>query len=175
MGTRYFGVLGFIAILAASNCEASIVYQWTGQCETGCIGQATAIITLSDAYVPGSIVGQADSSLLQSFEYASSTGSFVVTPDNLENTRFLFTIDPNITTDSQVVRIGSSPLTFWFLDADRVGGGTEWFANVDGVVQGGGAVLGAGTITVVPIPAAAWLMLGGIGSLPASRLLVRPS
>ena len=33
--------------------NASIIYDWQGECRVGCTGEATGLFTLPDSYVPG--------------------------------------------------------------------------------------------------------------------------
>ncbi len=129
---------------APAVATADIVYDWQGPCGQGCGGVATAVITLTDAYVPGTVVGQFDADLFISLEYSSTSTTFTIDRANLATTEFLFTIDPTLQTDSQVANISGT--VSWFIDADRVGGGQDWLALYDGNVDFGN--LSAGTFTL---------------------------
>ena len=64
--------------LAATKAEAAVIYDWSGLCDSGCAGQATAVLTLEDTYVPGTQLVGAD---FISFSYSSSSGSFDIPAD----------------------------------------------------------------------------------------------
>ena len=78
MKTKLVGLLtaGIVAMgLAAPQAEAVVIYDWSGACEFGCTGQATAVLTLADTYVPGTQVMAAD---FVSISYSSNAGSYNV-------------------------------------------------------------------------------------------------
>ena len=67
--------------LAAPKAHAVVIYDWTGTCEDGlrpCTGQATAVLTLAETYVPGDVARQDD---FVSFSYSSSSISFAIPGD----------------------------------------------------------------------------------------------
>lgn len=74
------GLTAAIVVLALTTpkAEAVVVYDWSGLCGSGCAGQATAVLTLEDTYVPGTQVMGAD---FISFSYSSSSGSFDIPAD----------------------------------------------------------------------------------------------
>jgi len=158
-------VNGLTGQVTLQNGPPDVVYDWEGPCDSGCVGTATATITLTDAYVPGSVVTQFDADLFVSLEYSSSSGSFTITRDTLDSTSALFTIDPDIGTDNQVTD-GSNA---WFIDADRVGGGQEWLAAFNGSVDRGPGPGSAGLFTLrpgspAPVPVSEDLTLSADGS-----------
>jgi hypothetical protein len=158
-------VSGLNGQVTLQNGPPDVVYDWEGPCDSGCVGTATVIITLTDAYVPGSVVTQFDAELFVSLEYSSSSGSFTITRDTLDSTSALFTIDPDIGTDNQVTD-GSNT---WFIDADRVGGGQEWLAVFNGSVDRGPGPGSAGLFTLRPgnpdpVPVSEDLTLSADGS-----------
>ena len=158
-------VSGLNGQVTLQNGPPDVVYDWEGPCDSGCVGTATAIITLTDAYVPGSVVTQFDAELFVSLEYSSSSGSFTITRDTLDSTSFLFTIDPDIGTDNQVTD-GSNT---WSIDADRVGGGQQWSAVVNGSQDRGPGPGSAGLFTLRPgspdpVPVSEDLTLSADGS-----------
>jgi hypothetical protein len=65
------GFFGLMIGLGSAN--SAVVYDWTGTCATGCTGTATAVLTLTNTYVPGLTV---DSSFFVSFAFSSSAASF---------------------------------------------------------------------------------------------------
>ena len=64
--------------LAAPKAHAVVIYDWVGTCTSGCTGQATAVLTLSDSVTPGSRLDQDD---FVSFSYSSSSGSYDIPAD----------------------------------------------------------------------------------------------
>ena len=59
--------------LTAPQAKAVVIYDWSGLCVAGCTGQATAVLTLADSYVPGTLAMDAD---FISFSYSSSSGAY---------------------------------------------------------------------------------------------------
>ena len=64
--------------MAAPQAHAVVIYDFTGTCDFGCTGQASAVLTLADTYVPGTQVMADD---FVSFSYSSDAGSYNVPPD----------------------------------------------------------------------------------------------
>ena len=58
--------------------HAAVIYDWTGTCNAGCIGSATAVLTLKDSYTPGTALTDAD---YESLSYTSSSGAYANPPD----------------------------------------------------------------------------------------------
>ena len=72
--------------LAAPKAHAVVIYDWTGICDgLSCTGQATAVLTLVDTYVPGTRASTAD---FISFSYRSSSGAYDIPSDR--PLRFIF-------------------------------------------------------------------------------------
>ena len=81
MMTRLLGVLAAAIValgLAAPQAHAVVIYDFTGTCQFGCTGQATAVLTLEDSYTPGT---QAIVSDFVSFSYNSDSGSYDIPAD----------------------------------------------------------------------------------------------
>src|ERR1043165_7924234 len=52
---------GFFGLMfGIGSAHAAVVYDWSGTCNFGCTGTATAVLTLTDAYVPGTAVALSD-------------------------------------------------------------------------------------------------------------------
>ena len=117
-------LLAIVSALMTSTAHAEVVYEWTGQCSSGCVGVATARITLTDFYTPGTVVGQFDSGLFVSFDYTSSNMSFSVAFSDVDDEGAYFGIDPNFGVDSQVA---STLGPFWVVDSP--GDTSNWVAR----------------------------------------------
>ena len=65
-------LLGWVV---APTTNASIIYDWIGNCTSGCIGSATAELTLADTYTPGNALTNSD---FESFSYSSNSISYNV-------------------------------------------------------------------------------------------------
>lgn len=79
--TRLLGIFAAAIValgLTAPKAEAVVIYDWTSTCTTGCTGQASAVLTLEDTYVPGTEVTDAD---FISFSYSSSRGAYEIPAD----------------------------------------------------------------------------------------------
>jgi PEP-CTERM motif len=61
-----------IFALSLEESYADVVYNWDGVCTNNCSGHATGVLTLSDAYTPGTALSTA---VFESFTYTSSDGS----------------------------------------------------------------------------------------------------
>ena len=67
-----------VMAMAAPKADAVVIYDWSGLCDSGCAGQATAVLTLEDSYLPGTQVMGAD---FISFSYSSSRGAYDIPAD----------------------------------------------------------------------------------------------
>ncbi len=69
-------ILASLAVLFmttwAQPASAVVVYDFSGDCTSGCIGAGTGVLTLVDTYTPGSALAFTD---LVSFVYTSSSGT----------------------------------------------------------------------------------------------------
>jgi hypothetical protein len=65
------GTAGF----GAGGARANIISDFTGTCTLNCTGTATGVLTLTNAYVPGTDITTAD---FVSFSYMSSDTSFTL-------------------------------------------------------------------------------------------------
>jgi hypothetical protein len=77
-------VLGAIAALFlsvgpfnAAPARADTVFDFSGVCDSGCTGTATGVLTLVDFFDDDN--GMVDDATFISFEYSSSSGSFLIT------------------------------------------------------------------------------------------------
>lgn len=61
-----------LLLQAGSAAHANVIFDWTGTCQI-CSGTATAVLTLTNAYMPGTLFDNAD---FVSFQYTSSQGTF---------------------------------------------------------------------------------------------------
>ena len=87
MMTRLGGLMAAAVLamgLAAPKAEAVVIYDWVGTCTNVCSGEATAVLTLADSYVPGTEV--MDDEFI-SFSYRSNTLSYDI-PDDAGFVRF---------------------------------------------------------------------------------------
>ena len=81
--TKLLGILAAAIValgLTAPKAEAVVIYDWTGTCTGGCMGQASAVLTLVDTYVPGDIASIND---VISFSYSASSGAYDIPGDGL--------------------------------------------------------------------------------------------
>ena len=62
----------------ASTARASVIYDWAGDCTSGCTGTATSTLTLNNSYIPGTALANAD---FASLTYLSSSGPFAIPTD----------------------------------------------------------------------------------------------
>ena len=79
--TKLLGVLAAAMValgLAAPKAEAVVIYDWAGTCTGGCMGQASAVLTLVDSYTPGTLASTLD---VISFSYSSSNGAYDIPAD----------------------------------------------------------------------------------------------
>lgn len=81
----------FLTFAQAPSAGAVIIYNWSGACSSGCVGTASAVLTLADTYTPGTEVMNGD---FLSFVYnSSSVANFTVPGDG---TFALFLVAPGI-------------------------------------------------------------------------------
>ena len=66
-------VVGLALIAAAGTAHAVVIYDWEGRCTALCAGDAVAVLTLNDSYIPGTPLTDSD---FISFSYASSIGTY---------------------------------------------------------------------------------------------------
>ena len=150
--------LALVAVLLSPMAaNADFIFDWEGQCTIGCVGTATAVITLTDAYVPGSVVGQTDGALFVSLDYSSSSFSFSISNAELDTTFFLFGIDPDLVGLSQIATDNSLgtdgfPFMNWLSDEWRAGLILESIDFGDSV-----------TMTLRDVPEPGTLVLFGLG------------
>ena len=112
MKTRLVGLLtaAIVALgMAAPQAEALVIYDFTGACDFGCTGQASAVLTLADTYVPGTQVTSAD---FISFSYDSDSGFYNVPPDAGLELIFGPAVLPAVS--------GQATISFDFTDAGRL-------------------------------------------------------
>ena len=79
--TRLLGIFAAAIValsITAPKAEAVVIYDWTGTCDSGCTGQATAVLTLADSYTPGTPATTAD---FISFSYSSTSGAYDIPAD----------------------------------------------------------------------------------------------
>jgi hypothetical protein len=78
---RVFGAIAalFLSVgpFNAAPARADTVFDFTGVCNSGCTGTATGVLTLVDFFDDDN--GMVDDATFISFEYSSSSGSFLVT------------------------------------------------------------------------------------------------
>lgn len=70
-------------LLCAGRAGAAQVFQWSGPCDAGCTGSATATLTLNDTYVLGTPLGTGvfPNPYFVAFSYSSSSGTIDVPGD----------------------------------------------------------------------------------------------
>ena len=133
MLTRLGGLLAVAIValgMAAPQAHAVVIYDFTGVCDLRCTGQATAVLTLADTYVPGTQVTDAD---FVSFSYNSDSGSYNVPPDAGLELIFGPAVLPAVS--------GQATISFDFTDAGRLfqtsaGSWSSVFASL-GIDHGG--------------------------------------
>jgi len=67
-----------LCCLGAAKANASIIYNWTGECSGRCTGFATGVLELVDTYTPGTAVNTGE---VISWSYFSSSGSYTIPGD----------------------------------------------------------------------------------------------
>ena len=128
--------------LAAPKAHAVVIYDWVGTCDSGCTGQATAVLTLADSYTPGT---EADVDDFVSFSYSSSSVSFAVPGDSslsLFFTGFLPAVSglaapaqvDVLSNDRAIITFSSPdvPNSEWDLAFDRFVSPDERFSDIGG-------------------------------------------
>jgi len=85
MNINSIGIVPALMVCAAIHlavvpgaAQGSVIYDWTGTCDSGCVGSASAILTLNDSYTPGAVLSSA---VFVSFTYTSSSGSYAFPAD----------------------------------------------------------------------------------------------
>jgi len=66
----------------AGTARANVIFDFSGTCSVQCSGTATGVLTLTDAYIIGTDIPQAD---FISFTYSSSDANFTITSATLGN------------------------------------------------------------------------------------------
>ena len=78
---RVFGAIAalFLSVgpFNAAPARADTVFDFSGVCDSGCTGTATGVLTLVDFFDDDN--GMVDDATFISFEYSSSSGSFLIT------------------------------------------------------------------------------------------------
>ena len=120
----------FTVLLAPMAANADIIYDWAGTCDRGCVGTATGVLTLTDAYTVGSNLGQSDDEFFVSWDFMSSNLTFSITSATLDSTSFLFGFYPDSSSTGQFASNSPSgnPFTLMFADGTFTygrGGGSE--------------------------------------------------
>ena len=155
---------------------ASVIYDWSGTCSSGCTGTATGVLTLVDTYTPGTNVSASD---FLSWSYSSSSGSYVV-PGNGN-------YDPSNSFENNVAGPRTGPLPvgtgLGAVAIDFSGSGTVFGTDFPGVGEWTSQFGPAGIsndrgstyswtlrTTPVPLPAGAPLVLTGLAGLAALRM-----
>ena len=114
--TRLLGIFAAAIValgITAPKAEAAVIYDWTGPCESGCTGQATAVLTLADSYVPGTFLEDAD---FISFSYSSSSGAYDIPADAAFVAFFAIGPLPAVSGEAEI-------------GLDFAGGGTGFFSD----------------------------------------------
>lgn len=157
--TKLYALVASAAVtLGASAASATVVYDWTGTCTNGCTGTATAVLTLDDAYTPGTALANSD---FISFEFTSDAGSYTV-PGAMTFLEFDNPSSLPTTTGTTETRV------------DFTGGGTYFFQYASGnwdtwlsgssLAQGNSGVWEL-RVSEVPLPGGMSMLVAGIGGL----------
>ena len=128
MKTRLLGLFAATIValgMAAPQAGAAVIYDWSGICDEGCTGQASAVLTLANTYVPGTQVMAGD---FISFSYSSDSGSYSIPADAGLELIFGPAVLPVVS--------GSATIGFDFTDVGRLfqtqpGGWTSLFASLN--------------------------------------------
>lgn len=77
------GATLFLLATFGGRAGAAQVFQWTGPCDEGCMGSATATLTLDDSYVLGNPLGTGvfPNPYFVAFSYSSTSGTIDVPGD----------------------------------------------------------------------------------------------
>lgn len=114
----------FLLLLMTSQASGALVYEFTGNCTIRCTGEATATITLSDSYKPGT---ESAYEQFVEFTYNSSRYSFSYTELELQTSspnalRGVFpvktssSVDVNINFPGGGTYFGMEPSGRWYSD-----------------------------------------------------------
>ena len=117
--------------LAATKAEAAVIYDWSGLCDSGCAGQASAVLTLEDTYVPGTELVSAD---FISFSYSSSSGAYDIPADAAFDGFSVASVLPVVSGPAQILLDIDGPGTLF--DSLPGGGWLSLFAAA-GISDGG--------------------------------------
>jgi|GEM_PF-1700968 hypothetical protein len=154
-----------IATTVPNAADAAVVYTWSGNCLAGCSGTASARLTLSDSYTPGTALSDAD---FVSFKYTSSTGSYSVPPDatfnSLSGTLPATPGVPAFPTANVTVDFSGQDTIFQSSTGSVTGAGAVWQSRLStaGVPNDIGSF---GQFTLVPVPAALPLLATAFAGL----------
>ncbi|MEM7499583.1 MAG: hypothetical protein AAF371_16530 [Pseudomonadota bacterium] len=146
--------LALAVAFAAPAAQATVIYDFIGQCEVGCTGDATATIELLDSYVPGSAFTEAD---LVSFSYASSSGVFNAPADGAFDTASGSLPASSGVTNLNIDIVGS--LNIFGLAA------AQWTSLFGGIDDSGVEYTLSLREAEIPVPASLPLALGGLALL----------
>lgn len=147
------GILATLILLPAA-ANAVVIYDWEGTCDLGCQGTATGTLTLTDAYVIGTDLGQTDDDFFLSFELTADTVDFLINADTLDNTTFVFGFSPDHSIVQQFASNTADGFPYLLLRTDRT-----FNFGANGIVYGGFD----STWTLREVPAPATLALLGLG------------
>ncbi len=154
--------VGLLTFGQTSDAEASIFYNWSGDCSIGCSGQSSATLELRDSYEGGTRLRNRD---FISFSYSSSSGTFDVPGD--ANLRRISGRLPSEGTPSGA-NLFLSFAGFNFQITRENGGWATIFSRV-GIYEAGhgsswGTGDGGGSVDV-PAPASLLALLGALLAL----------
>lgn len=118
-----------LLLIVSVGAKASVVYNWSGTCASGCAGSAMAVLRLANTYTPGTAVSNAD---FQSFAYSSSSGTISAPGGGAAFSEFFSTFLPAVTGASSnfILDFTGSSTVFCAPDAP---GGPDAGACPDGV------------------------------------------
>lgn len=167
--SRFFLYLTLVSmpLLYVPAAQANVVYDWTGTClpgsvTPGCIGTATGVLELTDAYTPGTTV---EASEFVSWSFSSSDVNYSRTAADLVD---IFFNGPLPAVSG--IELGAFRLTFTsgFFNADPTGR-PFWDSRVP---DSNNRAIGEGsfwTLRQVPAPATLALMVLGMAGLGFRR------
>ncbi len=165
------GLAAAIVVLgmAAPKANAVVIYDWSGLCDSGCAGQATAVLTLEDTYVPGTQVMDAD---FVSFSYSSSSGTYDIPADTAFDDFSVPSILPVVSGQAQILIDFDGPGTLF--DSLPGGGWLSLFAPA-GISDGGDEHQWVLRTTDLTAPGPLSLLALGLAGLAlAGRRVSRP-
>ena len=167
---RFVVVAAFVLFSWATVpfASADVIYDWDGECTTGCAGSGSGTLTLYDTYLPGTPLTFTD---FISFSYWSTSGSYQI-PDDASLTYIAGTL-PVLSGPSVDFNIQGFDTSGFFSSSNFATGGswTSAFpsAGVNDTGLSGTWTYSSGTYTVDEAPT---LLLLGTG-LAAVGLLRR--